>query len=145
MRAISKGREPVSLTKHRKTLYSDYDNYRAKDELRNSLVSEQRGLCCYCMGRIRPESESMKIEHWRCQEHYRDEELNYGNLLGACLGGHGRPPKLQHCDTKKGDSDLLWNPGDPAHHVKTRIRYEPNGAILSDEAEFDRQLNDVLT
>ena len=86
----------------------------------------------------------MKIEHWRCQEHYRGEELKYRNLLGACLGGEGKPAQRQHCDTRKGDKDLKWNPAEPMHHIETRIRYELNGSIRSDEAEFDRQLNDVL-
>ena len=57
MRAITKGPEPVSLTAHRQTPHCDYDNYAAKDDLRNALVSEQRGLCCYCMGRIRELSQ----------------------------------------------------------------------------------------
>ena len=144
MRAITKGPEPASLTAHRKTPHSDYDNYAPKDELRNALVTEQRGLCCYCMGRIDPEPASMKIEHWMCQQHYQGEQLEYRNLLGACLGGHGKPARLQHCDTRKGDSDLEWNPADPAHHIQTRIRYEPDGSIRSDDPEFCGQLNDVL-
>ena len=144
MRAITKNREPVSLTAHSKTPHSYYGNYRAKDELRHSLVTEQRGLCCYCMRRIRSEPAAMKIEHWRCQEHYRGDELKYRNLLGACLGGQGKPVRLQHCDTRKGDSDLKWNPADPVHHIVTRIRYELDGSIRSDEEEFDGQLNDVL-
>ena len=144
MRAITKNREPASLTAHCKKPHSDYGNYRAKVDLRHALVTEQRGLCCYCMGRIRPEPASMKIEHWRCQEHYRGEQLKYRNLLGACLGGHGKPVCLQHCDTRKGDNDLEWNPSDPAHHIETRIRYELDGSIRSDEADFDDQLNDVL-
>ena len=144
MRAIIKGSEPVSLTTHRQTAHCDYDNYAAKDQLRTALVTEQRGLCCYCMGRIRPEPASMKIEHWRSQSHYPGEQLNYRNLLGACLGGYGKPAHLQHCDTRKGDSDLEGNPADPAHHIETRIRYEPDGSIRSDEADFDGQLNDLL-
>ena len=144
MRAIAKGREPVSLTAHRKMAHSDYDNYQAKKELRHSLVTEQRGLCCYCMRRIRPEPATMKIEHWKCQRHYRGDELKYRNLLGSCLGGQGKPERLQHCDTRKGDNDLKWNPADPAHHIETRIRYELDGSIRSDEEEFDGQLNDVL-
>ena len=144
MRAITKGREPMSLTAHRQTPHSDYDNYREKDEIRHALVTEQRGLCCYCMGRIRPEGARMKIEHWQCQTHYEDEQLNYRNLLGACLGGHGQPARLQHCDTRKRDRDLEWNPADPEHHIETRIRYELDGSIRSDEADFDGQLNDVL-
>ena len=144
MRSITKGSEPVSLIAHRKTPHSDYDNYTAKDDLRHALVSEQRGLCCYCMGRIRPELASMKIEHWKCHARYPGEQLKYRNLLAACLGGHGKPAHIQHCDTRKGDSDLEWNPADPAHHIETRIRYQLDGSIRSDEADFDGQLNNVL-
>ena len=144
MRPITKSREPVSLTAHRKTPHSDYDNYQAKDELRHSLVTEQRGLCCYCMRRIRPEPGAMKIEHWKCQHRYRDDELKYRNLLGACCGGQGKPERLQHCDTRKGDRDLKWNPSDPVHHIGTRIWFELDGSIRSDEEEFDGQLNNVV-
>ena len=147
MRAITKGPEPPSLTAHRKRLHSDYANYQGKDELRLALVSEQRGLCCYCMGRIRADQSSMKIEHWRCQARHPAEELSYRNLLASChgrvSGPGGQPPHLQHCDTRKGDRDLDWNPADPDHRIETRIRYEPDGAIRS-EGDFDNQLNAVL-
>lgn len=144
MRTISKGNEPASLLAHRKTKHSNYHNYSEKDELRNALVTEQHGLCCYCMGRIRPDQGSMKIEHWRSLSHYPKEQLNYQNLLGACLGGDGKPARKQHCDTRKRDSNLKWNPAQPTHHIETRIRYESDGSIRSDEAVFDRQLNKVL-
>lgn len=149
MRAITKNREPMSLTTHRKTPCSDYGYYPAKDELRNSLVTEQRGLCCYCMSRIRPERDRygqylMKIEHWQSQSRYPGRQLDYRNLLGACPGGHGKPEHKQHCDTRKGDRDLKWNPAEPAHHIETRIRYGSDGSIRSDDEEFDAQLNDVL-
>ncbi|WP_419937389.1 retron system putative HNH endonuclease [Candidatus Palauibacter sp.] len=148
MRAITKGREPESLTLHRKSPYSSYDNYGEKQDLREALVAEQRGLCCYCMGRIRPTRQSVKIEHWRCQSNYPDRQLDYRNLLAACQGriGYlgGQPTHLQHCDTKKGDSDLQWNPADPAHRVETRIRYRVDGSICSDDVTFNDELNEVL-
>ena len=146
MRTIAKGLEPESLTAHRKAPHDTgtYDNYRRKHHLRQALVSEQRALCCYCMGRIRPDAESMKIEHWRCQKRYRDQELDYRNLLAACRGGHGKPSRDQHCDTRKGDADLEWNPAAPAHHVETRIGYGLDGTICSHEENFDTQINEVL-
>ena len=144
MRTIVKGPEPVTLTAHRQMEHCDYDNYAAKDDLRNALVSEQRGLCCYCMGRIRPERASMKIEHWRCGAQHADEQLNYLNLLGACLGGEGQPAYLQHCDTQKGDRDLEWNPADPEHHIESRLSYGSDGSVHADDDGFDDQLNDVL-
>lgn len=147
MRAITKGPEPASLAAHRQRSHSDYDNYREKDELRRALIAEQRGLCCYCMGRIKAGREFMKIEHWRCQSRYTDLELDYRNLLASChgrmSGPGGGPPHLQHCDTKKADRDLEWNPADPDHRIETRIRYELDGAIRA-EGDFDGQLDKVL-
>ncbi len=142
MRAITKGPEPQSLTAHRQAAHSDYGNYQDKDALREALATEQRGLCCYCMERIRP--DKMKIEHWRCQARYPDEQLSYRNLLGVCLGGEGQPPPFQHCDTKKGDADLRWNPANPAHAIEARVRYDLNGTIKSDDETFNNQLNEIL-
>jgi uncharacterized protein (TIGR02646 family) len=144
VRGITKGAEPASLTVHRQTPASDYDNYVDKNGLRHALFDEQQGLCCYCMGRIHNGPTTMKIEHWRSQRHHPAEQLSYRNLLGACPGGQGQPSHLQHCDTCKGDRDLRWNPADPAHHIETRIRYEMDGTIHSGNSDFDAQLDDVL-
>ena len=110
MRDISKGDEPLSLTEHRCQPHADYDNYSDKDALRASLVSEQRGLCCYCLARIRPSVDHMKIEHWHSQSECSAEQLDYSNLLGACLGNVGKPRSKQHCDTFKGHAPLSRNP-----------------------------------
>lgn len=142
MRAIAKGAEPPSLTAHRQSPPCDYDNYADKATLRLALASEQRGLCCYCMDRIRP--NEVKIEHWRCQSRFPDEQLTYRNLLGACSGGEGLPPMLQHCDVRKRDRDLRWNPADPAHHVETRVYYELDGSIRSRDDDFDVEMREVL-
>jgi uncharacterized protein (TIGR02646 family) len=144
VRVILKGPEPLSLITHRQTRYCSYDNYLSKDDLRHALISEQRGLCCYCIGRIHNGPTTMKIEHWKCQTRYPTEQLNYKNLMATCPGGAGLPERSQHCDTKKGDKDLNWNPAEPDHHIETRLRYEADGTIRSDDVEFDTQLNNVL-
>jgi uncharacterized protein (TIGR02646 family) len=132
VREIVKSPPPASLVAHRLTPHSDYDNYTAKDELRAALVAEQRRLCCYCMGRVHPGAALMKVEHWQPQSRFPNEQLSYQNLLGACLGGPRQPIHKQHCDTRKGDRDLKWNPANPAHHVETRVMYEPDGTIISE-------------
>ena len=86
----------------------------------------------------------MKIEHWHCQSRYPDERLSYRNLLGSCRGVEGQPPHKQHCDTKKGNCDLKWNPAEPTCYIESRLRYEPDGSIRSDDGEFNAQIEDVL-
>jgi hypothetical protein len=60
------------------------------------------------------------------------------------LGGDGQPEHLQHCDTRKGEKDLKWNPGEPQHQIEQRVRFELDGRIVSDDPVFNSQLNDVL-
>jgi len=144
MRAINKGKEPVSLTQHRSAPYSNYGNYPDAADLRESLVSEQRGICCYCLTRIRPTANAMKVEHWHSQAKHPTEDLDYSNLLGACLGNMGQPKKNQHCDTYKSDKELSINPANPTHRVEDLIRFEPNGRISSSAPNIDIELNTVL-
>lgn len=144
MRAITKGAEPASLTAHRKRPHSTYENYRARGELRQALVTEQRGLCCYCMGRIQSGSNQMKVEHWRCKDRFTDEQLQYNNLLGACRGGEGSPLSMQHCDTRKRNQDLRWNPANPDHRIESRLIYDPDGTIRAEDSVFNNHLNRVL-
>ena len=94
MRQIRKGREPASLTEYRLSAGADYDGYRDKDILRSCLAEEQRGLCCYCLSRIRAERDAMKIEHWHCQDNYKTEQLLYSNLLRAWGAA---PPQREMC------------------------------------------------
>jgi uncharacterized protein (TIGR02646 family) len=146
MRNIVKGVEPMSLIQYRATRNPDpnYQGYADKDTLRAHLVSEQRGLCCYCLSRIRAEREAMKIEHWHSQAAHGAEQLDYSNLLGACLGNEGKPRGDQHCDTRKGDRDLSRNPANPLHRVEDVVRFSGDGEISSVDPVFDAELNDVL-
>ena len=144
MRKIAKGSEPASLTQHRQTAHANYDNYADKETLRKFLVAEQRGICCCCVSRIRPEITGMKIAHCRSQHNHPDEQLSYANLLGACKGNEGKKPAAQHCDTKQGSADLSGNRADPARDIESVLRFEGDGTIAATDHAFDRELNDVL-
>lgn len=144
MRNIAKGAEPKSLEAHRCSTHANYDNYAEKPMLREALVAEQRGLCCYCLSRIFADSNKMKIEHWQSQENYSMRQLDYDNLLGACMGGQGKPRKFQHCDTRKGIQDLSLNPADPAQDVERLIHYLSDGTIHSSNPKFDKEINEIL-
>ncbi len=140
MKYIRKGTEPNSLTRHRNREYSGFDNYREKDELRKTLLNEQKEICCYCMQRIK--KDKMKIEHWKPQTGYPDLQLNYKNLLGACLGNEGKPKHLQHCDTKKGDELITINP--TRHNCEILVKFSKSGEIYSDDDNINKDLNETL-
>jgi uncharacterized protein (TIGR02646 family) len=147
MRNIAKGPEPTSLAEHRAQTNATYNNYAEKQELREALVREQRGLCCYCMRRIVPIELQMKIEHWRPQRRFPAEQLIYTNLLGACKGGEKSNPADErdadrHCDTAKGDKDVSLHPA--VDDIETTISYLPDGRIRSSNQTFDGELSSVL-
>lgn len=145
MRNIVKGAEPKSLEEYRCSTGATYEDYNDKPSLRASLVTEQRGLCCYCLSRISADPQKMKIEHWQSQANFPEYQLHYSNLLGACHGGGvGKPPKLQHCDTRKGDQLLSLNPANDGHDVERVLHYDKDGTSRSTDPEFDREINQVL-
>lgn len=144
---VTKRTEPQSLQHYRLRPGAVFDGQNftpVKQDIRAQLVAEQGYLCAYCMGRIEPDESSMKVEHCHSRKKYPEQQLNYANLLGCCCGNEGFPDAQAHCDTKKRDDDLLMNPAEPSHHSRLKIRYEFNGTVKSDEASFDRQLNEIL-
>ena len=128
------------------------DNRLPKKKLKESLLKEQGYLCAYCMSRIH--ENSMKIEHWWPQspdyeicnispeekEQERLRSIDYKNMLAVCKGEEGNKSYLQHCDTKKGNKFLLYNPSNPEHYNKIKIKYLRTGRIESDDEEFNKQL-----
>jgi uncharacterized protein (TIGR02646 family) len=144
MRTIRKSHEPANLTEYRTAGGGHYEDYPDKDTLRTYLVNDQRGLCCYCLSRIRAESGTMKTEHWRSQAGSEAGQLDYSNLLGACMGNEGKPIRDQHCDTRKGNRVISRNPANPAHRVDEVLRFLDDGRIISNDEVFDDEINDVL-
>ncbi len=142
MKHIVKGSEPESLTIHCGKEHSNYDNYRDKDVLRNSLIDEQGSICCYCMQRIN--KLGMKIEHWASQKKYPAKQLEYNNLLASCDGGEGYSKHLQHCDTRKGEDDITINPADKAHNCEDFIFYGSGGNIYSNDNQINKDLDKTL-
>jgi uncharacterized protein (TIGR02646 family) len=96
------------------------------------------------MQAVRPVDGAMKIEHWRSQGRYPQDQLTYSNLLASCMGGDGQRKSVKHCDTAKGNKDLCRNPANPNHHVEELIHYLGNGKIASPDAQFDLELSEVL-
>jgi uncharacterized protein (TIGR02646 family) len=144
MRYIRKGQEPQSLLEYRLTPQATYKDLPpdVKDELRERLAREQGFLCCYCMQRITPEPNGMKIEHWASQSHHSDRQLDWKNLLGACMGGEGAPQAEQHCDTHKGNTALTVNPTE--QRCERLVRFLPDGTVESDDPAVQTDLGQTL-
>lgn len=144
MITIAKHNPPRSLQNYRAQPGAVYDgpNFTpVKAEIRDTLVAEQHGLCAYCMRRIHATDRDMKVEHWQCQDHYPERQLDYSNLLGACKGHEGEAPNSQTCDTCKGNATLKFNPADPSHDVSAKITYRSSdGGIESPDEEFSLQI-----
>ncbi len=147
MRAISKGQEPAALVHYRTQPGAEYDGANfspVKNAVRAVLLQEQGSLCAYCMGRIPDRAGKMKIEHWHSQSGYPNEQLLYNNMLGCCMGNQGSAPAEQHCGTKQQDRDIKYSPANSSHHRRMQIRYTGDGRIVSDDPDFDRDLNETL-
>lgn len=144
MRTIQKGPEPKSLLEYRKAADAHYDGFQEKQDVRQQLVTEQRGLCCYCQSRIRATVECMKIEHWQSQAEHPKRQLDFSNLLGVCKGNEGQPFEKQHCDTRKGNSSLCFSLCDPTHPIERKIRFLGNGEITSNDDAVRMAVNEVL-
>jgi uncharacterized protein (TIGR02646 family) len=155
MKQITKVVEPNSLVHHRVNQPAFFDNLPliAKEDLRQSLLSEQGHICCYCTKRIPEKVEingavnyEMKVEHFQCQDNFPLLQLTYSNLLGACTGNEGKPRILQTCDTKKGNTVLTINPTLNLPNCESLFKYTADGEMCSinDDEEINRQLSDVL-
>lgn len=161
MRQIKKGKEPKVVSVCRTTPNSNYGSLE-KQPVREALVAEQRGLCCYCMSRIKPTHDRMKIDHFASQSKNdgkqektesrkktkpsEDLTLIYGNMLGACRGNDrkGVPEKEHHCDTFKKARKLSFHPCNPDLDIATLIEYSTDGTITSTDERLEKELNNVL-
>lgn len=138
---INKQQEPESWGARRRTPNATYE---ATPELREALLKEQGYICAYCMRRIpvsdKPyEQTTSKIEHLKSQENHEDMQMKYENMVVCCPG---RMMGAIHCDASKGDQDIHCSPLSP--EAMQTIRYWNDGTILSTDAEYNDEINNVL-
>jgi hypothetical protein len=65
----------------------------------------------------------LEPELTRARSIYPERQLEYSNMLVACKGGEGKKLDRQHCDTRKGNSSLSFNPADPSHNIEEKVRF----------------------
>lgn len=120
MRLISKGAVPRALVEERAARITFAAlTAETRREMREALVAEQAGLCCFCMARIRPEADVMRLAHLVPQSTVegRGRALDWSNLFAACAGGERpgakSPRETQRCDVRQADAVLKVNPTNP--------------------------------
>lgn len=57
-----------------------------KKEVKEQLVKEQFGICCYCGSRIFADHNTA-IEHFQPKSKFRELVFDYNNLGASCMGG----------------------------------------------------------
>lgn len=127
-----------------KAHYSNFKQSDNKDDVQQSLVSEQYYLCAYCMRRIHV---AEKIEHWLSQESSKEnshnhETLDYNNMLAVCNGiSIHTPNEYEHCDQSRSKSNRVLTINPTVKTTIEQIKYLKNGTIYSDNSDIQEDLN----
>jgi uncharacterized protein (TIGR02646 family) len=85
-----------------------------QDYIKKSLSSYSNDKCCYCEADISEESKYMEVEHFHHKDLYKDEVLEWENLLPSC----------KRCNGTKNDHDTKLEPiikptdDNPKNHLK---------------------------
>lgn len=153
MKYIVKRTSPASLEAYKATEGACYNDMpqNVKEDVRQSLVSEQGGICCYCGKRILPDYHSI-IEHLypKGLKQYRHLQLEYSNLLCSCDGGESdRTGKTKSekrkfpsfCDDKKNNRVLNLTPLDPT--CEEQFSYDEEGHIYG-KTDAAQEAIDIL-
>lgn len=117
MKYIEKLPEPITFADWKKlhpgANYNDHLSRASsvKNTLKNTLLQEQKYICCYCECRI--DTDHSHIEHFRPKGHpeFAGLQLDYANLHASCTKLPTGSAE-EHCGHKKGDvfSEELISP-----------------------------------
>lgn len=153
MRKIKKHPEPEAWIKYRKTPGVEF---RAIDELKESLLKEQGYICAYCMRRIPCKDDNpcaiIRVEHIFSRKNHPDKEyvFNYKNLVACCPGAIGMLPDSEkmsadnfHCDRRKGDNDVSFSLFSDTF-IDTISYSSKDGTVRSSDSKYNEEINEIL-
>lgn len=123
-----------------------FDSDFPKNEVKEFLIHEQRGLCAYCMRRISPDIHS-RIEHWMPLSKDKEKAIDYNNMLGVCDGGEKMISRQGHilcCDAHKKEAEITISPLNKVQMDK--IAYKFDGTIYTEprDKDMERDINEIL-
>lgn len=111
--------KPVELTAELQVTLTDDFKSTGKsvwnvDFIKKGLLEFSNDKCCYCEANIKEESKYLEVEHFHHKDKYKDEVLDWDNLLPSC----------KKCNGTKNDHDTKLEPIidpskiDPKNHLK---------------------------
>lgn len=117
-----------------------------KNEVKSVLLHEQKGLCAYCMRRIRMDAHS-RVEHLVPLSIDKEGAIDYNNMLGVCDGGEkvtGQQGHILCCDAHKRETEISTSPLNKTQMDK--IAYRPDGTIYTNpqDMEMEKDINETL-
>ncbi|MGR2997912.1 MULTISPECIES: HNH endonuclease [Vibrio] len=86
----------------------------SKDYIKQPLLAMSSDKCAFCETKITEESKYLEVEHFHHKDLYKDEVVEWDNLLPSC----------KKCNATKGDHDTKVEPiinpcvQDPREHLK---------------------------
>jgi uncharacterized protein (TIGR02646 family) len=110
--------------------WNGFSGGSAYGELKEQLIAEQVGMCCYC--EVVLTRNDCHIEHLKPKSIYKKEMFSYDNLLASCN-------RKESCGSKKG----AWYPHDNADNMvsplnascEQRFTYTLDGRIIPSDEE----------
>lgn len=142
MRYIAKGIEPIEFSDWKALENEDWKpNYNelsglVKTAVYNSLIEEQKGICCYCERELA--TPDYHIEHLNPQHKDEGDDLDYSNLLCSCLNKTTKGAPL-HCGKLKGHEILPITP--LQNDCQSKFEYTAMGEILGVNEEANRTIH----
>ncbi len=118
-------------------------NYYSKQELREELITEQNGTCCYCECSIQNNYKT-SIEHLepRIGDTNTERIFDYFNLMASCNGGQkDNKPRLLHCDPAKGMKTIPISPLDK--RCEKELSFTIEGKIIGSTTDAEKTI-DIL-
>ncbi len=99
MKRIEKGAEARAFKRWKRLNpgkgYNQIEDSSVRRAERETLIAEQKGLCCYCYAGI--DVDNSHVEHLRSKGKFPVSQLAHDNLLASCHGG----PNRDHCGHRK--------------------------------------------
>lgn len=119
--------------------YADLRNPE-KADLQEHLLAEQGWVCCYCGRRI-TEGDS-HIEHFRPQERYVEQALQYENLHASCIRATnpGSPLHCGHAKENQFDEQRMLSPLQSDCEIHFSYALDGQIILVGDETTYTRDL-----